>query len=160
VPTPGAILLQSVSCSDCALGRASGADEGQFCPFIMRSCGRDHLLCRSGDAADYVWFVKQGVIGLSRSRVEEDARPDADEVDALRLPGSYVGLECLLADRYLYSARTLSPATLCGATRDGFSAWLRQSDERVAAVMRAVLEELLTDARHPSAAGAAGRSDG
>jgi CRP-like cAMP-binding protein len=135
---PAAIEIENISCDGCEVGRAAGAEEGQFCPFIIRRYTRDQVLCLAGGAADYVWFVKDGVIALSRSR------DDADEVQALRLPGSYVGLECLVSGTYVYSARALSPCTLCGATREGFLGWLRQSDERVATVMRAVLEELVS----------------
>ncbi len=106
-------------------------------PFVVRRYERDQLLCLAGDRADYVWMVKQGAVGLTRSR------DDTDRLDVLRLPGSYVGLECLVGEHYLFTARALSRCSLCGATRDSFAGWLRQNDERVALVMRAVLEELL-----------------
>lgn len=106
-------------------------------PFVVRRYERDQLLCLAGDPADYVWLVQQGAVGLSRSRRE------ADRLEVLRLPGSYVGLECLVGESYLFTARALSQCSLCGATRDGFAGWLRQNDERVARVMRSVLEELL-----------------
>lgn len=141
--TPDPTSLAAISCDSCELGRISGAGKGQFCPFIVRRYADRQRLCLAGDSADHVWFVKQGVIGLSRSR------EDAGELDSMRLPGSYVGLECLLGDRYRYTARALSPCTLCGATRAGFLGWLRQSDERIAAIMRAVLGELLGDPGGP-----------
>ena len=37
----------------------------------------------------------------------------------------------------------MSKASLCGATREGFHLWMRQGDERVAAVMRAALDDPL-----------------
>ena len=106
-------------------------------PFVVRRYERDQLLCLAGDPADYVWIVEHGAVGLTRSRDQ------TDRLDVLRLPGSYVGLECLVGDHYLFTARALSRCSLCGATRDSFAGWLRQNDERVALVMRAVLEDLL-----------------
>jgi len=106
-------------------------------PFVVRRYERDQLLCLAGDPADYVWIVEQGAVGLTRSRDQ------TGRLDVLRLPGSYVGLECLVGDHYLFTARALSRCSLCGATRDSFAGWLRQNDERVALVMRAVLEDLL-----------------
>ncbi|HYU14920.1 MAG TPA: cyclic nucleotide-binding domain-containing protein [Candidatus Acidoferrum sp.] len=134
---PGAICLEDITCGDCALGRASGADRGQFCPFIIRRYGRGDLLCLAGDPVDYVWFIKEGVVGLSRSRELDQL----DEVEGLCLAGSFVGLECLVGDRYLRTARALSNASLCGATREGFLRWMRVNDERVATIMRAALED-------------------
>jgi CRP-like cAMP-binding protein len=136
IKRPGAIELEIVACAEGELGRSGGAEEGHSYPFVVRRYARDQVLCRAGDDADHVWFVTEGVVGLSRSP------DDAGEVHALRLPGSYVGLECLVSGSYVSTARALSHCTVYGATRAGFLGWLRQSDERVATVMRAVLEEL------------------
>jgi CRP-like cAMP-binding protein len=135
-----AIEFEGISCHDCALGRASGAGRSQLCPFIIRHYKRGEVICLAGDPAGYVWFVKQGVVGLDRSR---DERDELDKLDGLRLPGSYIGLECMVDQVYLRTARAVSSVTLCGATRDGFYAWLRQDDERIATIMRAVLEDPL-----------------
>jgi CRP-like cAMP-binding protein len=159
VQTPGEILHESVSCGDCELDRGSGAHRGRSCPFIVYRCARDQLLCRVGDAADHVWLVRHGAIGLTRSPADESGRGFTGEVDSLRLPGGYVGLECLLLDRYVYSARALSPSTVCRASREAFTAWLRQSHERVAEVMRRVLEELVPEDVHPVSA-RGGRPEG
>lgn len=106
-------------------------------PFVVRRYERDQLLCLAGDPAEYVWLVQQGAVALTRSR------GDIERLEVLRLPGSYVGLECLVGDSYLFTARALSQCNLCGATREAFAGWLRENDARVARVMRAVLEELL-----------------
>jgi CRP-like cAMP-binding protein len=105
-------------------------------PFVVRRYERDELLCLAGDPADHVWLVQQGAVGLTRSR-------DTDRLEVLRLPGSYVGLECLVGESYLFTARALSQCNLCGATREDFAGWLRENDARIARVMRSVLEELL-----------------
>lgn len=133
----GAVAVERIECDNCPLGHAAGVGQGCFCPFITRQYGRDEPLCRAGDPADMIWFVKRGVVGLTM-------QPGDDvEIDALRLPGSYVGLECLVGDMYTYNARTLTRATLCGAPREGFLRWLRADDQRMAKILRAVLGDLV-----------------
>ena len=136
-----AIDLGELACEACPVGCASGRSAVQFCPFIIRHYERGAELCRAGQPADYVWLVKDGVIGLGPGPDEPD------RLEALRLPGGFVGLECVLRDTYGSTARALSPSTLCGATRDGFLRWVRGSDERLRLVIRAALEDPLLVAR-------------
>ena len=75
---------------------------------------------------------------------------EPDRLDTLRLPGGFVGLECVLRDTYASTARALARSTLCGATRDGFLRWVRESDDRVRLVMRAALDDPLLAARPPT----------
>ena len=133
------IDLGEMSCDACPVGCASGRSAVQFCPFIIRHYERGAELCRVGEPAGYVWLVEEGVIGLGVA--------GADSLDALRLPGGFVGLECLVGDAYLSTARALSRSTLCGATRDGFLRWMRGSDERLRLVVRAALADPLLLAR-------------
>jgi hypothetical protein len=125
--------LGEVRCATCPLGQASGAGRGQFCPFITREVGRGEVLCRAGEPAGYVWMVKKGAVGLGL------AQGDLDRLDTIRLPGTFIGLECLVQETYLATARTVARSTLCGATREGFRRWVRGSDERLALVLRAAL---------------------
>ncbi len=127
--------LGEVNCAACPIGQASGAGRGQFCPFITREVGRGEVLCRAGDAADYVWMVKKGAVGLGLTRA------DLDRLDTIRLPGTFIGLECVVQETHAATARTVARATLCGATREGFRRWVRGSDERLALVMRAALRD-------------------
>jgi CRP-like cAMP-binding protein len=136
-----ALDLGEMSCEACPVGCASGRSTVQFCPFIIRHYEHGAELCRAGAPADYIWLVKDGVIGLGA------ARGQPDHLDALRLPGGFVGLECLLGDTYLATARALSRATLCGATREGFLRWVRSSNERLRLVMRAALDDPLLAGR-------------
>lgn len=133
------VAIEPVACHECHLGRLSGVGQGQFCPFVMRKYEPGDILCLAGDAADHVWYVKTGVVGLSRAR-------DMDRnghVEALCLPTSFIGLECLAGDRFLRTARVISRAFLCNATREGFRRWADQSDERAAAIERALLDDPL-----------------
>lgn len=133
---PDSVDLGELSCDACPVGCASRSAV-EFCPFIIRHYEKGALLCAAGAPADYVWLVKDGVIGLGT------APEEPDRLDALRLPGSFVGLECLLQDSYLASARALSRATLCGATREGFLRWVRASDDRLRLIMRAAMADAL-----------------
>jgi CRP-like cAMP-binding protein len=108
--------LCSVSCNRCPVGRESGADAGQFCPWITRSYQPGDVLARAGEPSDYVWFVKDGVVGL----VADGARRS----EALRLPGSFIGLESGI---WRTTAVVLAPSRLCGATREGYESWLRET---------------------------------
>ena len=133
--------LGEMSCDACPVGCASGRSAVQFCPFIIRHYERGTELCRAGQPAGYVWLVKEGVIGLG------SAPGEPERLDGLRLPGGFVGLECLLRDDYLSSARALSRVTLCGATREGFVRWVLGSAERLRLVMRAALDDPLLAGR-------------
>jgi CRP-like cAMP-binding protein len=137
----GALSIEAVDCGECQLGRAAGVGNGAFCPFIIREHPRDQVLCRAGDPAARIWFVKRGLVGLT-TRTGDDV-----EIDALRLAGGYVGLECLVGDVYTYSARTLARTTLCEAPRDGFLRWLRGDEERLVAILRAVFGDLVAAAQ-------------
>jgi CRP-like cAMP-binding protein len=133
---PDPVDLGELTCDACPVGCASRSAV-QFCPFIIRHYERGALLCSAGAPADYVWLVKDGVIGLGT------AAGEPDRLDALRLPGTFVGLECLLQETYLASARALSRATLCGATREGFLRWVRASDDRLRLIVRAAMGDAL-----------------
>jgi hypothetical protein len=133
------LAIEPVACHACRLGQLSGVGQGQFCPFVMRRYEPGDIVCLAGDTADHVWYVKSGIVGLRRAR-DMDRNGD---VDALCLPASFIGLECLVGDRFLHTARAISRAILCSATREGFQRWADQSDERAAAIDGALLSDPL-----------------
>ena len=133
------VVIEPIACQECRLGQLSGLGQGQFCPFVMRSYEPGDILCLAGDAADHVWYVKSGIVGLSRAR---DMDRNAD-VEALCLPSSFIGLECLVGGRFLRTARAISRSILCCATREGFRRWADQSDERAAAIDAALRDDPL-----------------
>ena len=114
-------LAASTSCEQCAVGRASGRNEGHFCPFINRERKVGELMYVQGEPADYVWYVKSGTVALYR-----EAGDGAGEgrVSALRFPGQFVGLETIVSPSYWHSARTTTDVSLCGATQEGIDRWL------------------------------------
>jgi CRP-like cAMP-binding protein len=127
----------AVACTGCPVATAAGCSSVQFCPFITREHPAGEVLASAGDAADHVWFVKDGAIGLGLSR------EDTDQLDAIRVTGSFIGLESLVRDTYLCSARALTRVSLCGATRAGFFDWLRMGDDRVALVLKEAFRDTL-----------------
>lgn len=129
--------LCAFECARCPVGLASGIDRGHFCPWITRAYAAGDVLGERGAPADYVWFVKDGVVGLRE--------PDTERIASLRLPGSFVGLECLTGDRRTATAVVLAPSLLCGATRDGFIEWLGASPERVGVVVDAAEHDSSVD---------------
>jgi CRP-like cAMP-binding protein len=133
------VAIEPIACHKCRLGQLSGLGQGQFCPFVMRKYEPGDIVCLAGNAADHVWYVKSGIVGLTRAR-------DMDRnghVEAICLPASFIGLECLVGDRFLRTARAISRAILCCATREGFQRWADQSDERAEAIEGALLADPL-----------------
>src|SRR5262245_51863477 len=120
--------VRPIECKDCPLGRVAGVGAGQFCPLVTRDEPPGAVLARAGEPAERLWFVKAGVIGTRGGR---DDQP-ADAVDRVYLPGSFVGLESLVGDRYEETARVLARAQLCSATLSGLREWSKQSTERLA----------------------------
>lgn len=109
------------SCGECPVGQASHTGEGQFCPFIDRNRKSGELIYLEDEPADYVWFVKRGTVVLSRTGAGNSGE---GRVRAIRFPNSFIGLEALVTDQYIDTARAASDVTLCGATRAGMDTWL------------------------------------
>jgi CRP-like cAMP-binding protein len=138
-----AVELRIVSCATCPPGRASGVGRGGRCPLVDRPRRRGELVFLEGDPAGHIWFVKRGVVLLTRAG-HGDGEPEVPR--ALRRAGSFIGLEALVGPRYLDTARVAEPAVLCGAPRDVFEEWLGPPDSPA----RSTLEQLiLADAHEP-----------
>jgi CRP-like cAMP-binding protein len=112
---------ETKSCANCDIGIASGVGQGNFCPFVDRHRRSGELLYLEGEPASHVWFIKKGTVVLYREAGEKDAEGRAH---AVRFPGTFIGLEALVADEYVDSARATTDVVLCGATRDGMNHWL------------------------------------
>ena len=107
-----------------------------FCPFVDRARAAGELVYLEGEPAQQVWFVKQGTIALLRKGGENHAE---GRVRAVRFAGSFIGLEALVAERYLDSARATSDAILCGTTRAGLDGWLEPRDGPARVVLELTL---------------------
>lgn len=125
------------------MGRAASTGEGATCPFIARRHAARRTLYLEGDAAERLWFVRDGAVLLSRGAA------DGEAVQAVRWPGALIGLEALGARRYRDTARVAGDATLCGASRDAVLAWLGH-DTPALALLRHVALQLADDPTRPS----------
>ena len=93
---------------------------GRTCPFTEETHARGAYLCREGDAAQRMWFIRRGTVVLTRASGDEaDTR-----ARGVRRPGSFVGLEALVRARYRDSARTTEPTLACRATLATVDDWL------------------------------------
>jgi CRP/FNR family transcriptional regulator len=105
-------------CESCACGHASTV-VGRPCPFVLETCERGATLFREGDPADRVYVIRRGTVVLTRASGEAGAR-----ARAVRRTGAFVGLEALIAPRYLDSARASEPTAACRAPLAAVDDWL------------------------------------
>lgn len=73
---------------------------------------------------------------------------------AVRRPGSLVGVEALVRDTYLDTARAVTDVVVCVASREETQGWLHAREPAARAVLECVLLALCSDA--PRRAGADG----
>lgn len=130
-------------CHTCPLGAAARVAQGGRCPFVARDRDSGALLYVEGAAADQIWYVQRGFVGLSREAGE--ARGPG-VIWAVRRAGEMLGVEALVRGAYRDSARTLSPTTLCAASREAVDRWLGPPD----APARALLQLALRSRGHES----------
>jgi CRP-like cAMP-binding protein len=104
-----------ITCANCSIGTSFPNIQG--CSLIDRKRAANEVVCVEGEAAEYIWFVKEGTVALHRAGLENHGE---GRIRAVRFQGSIIGLEGLISDKYIYSARALSPVTLCGAPRDAW----------------------------------------
>ena len=129
--------LDGRSCVECPVGRVADTDRGQFCPLVTRSYRPGDLLAQVGQPGEYLWFVVRGV--LARASADDPGNLD-DRVVA----GHFAGLECLLGRPYGSTVQAVTPAVVCGATREGFLNWVAQSEQRKALVTQFLHSECAT----------------
>jgi len=106
-----------VSCDRCPV-RAAARSLGGDCPFVDRPRQRGDHVCTEGEPASRVWFVKRGLVVLTRA----GAGPEHPRT--VRRSGTFVGLEALVRRTYVESARVVTPAILCGAPVARIDEWL------------------------------------
>lgn len=104
-----------------------------------------------GEPAEKVWFVKRGLVSLSRA---VDARAGA--VWTVRRPGSILGLEGLQRATYLDTAQAVSDVVVCVASREAVQAWVARRAEAALALLGCVIDAQCGDT--PRRAGSDGSS--
>lgn len=122
---PGAQDAPAIECQHCPVGAISGIQQAQFCPFIVREYPREAVLYRAGEAADYIWYIRSGVIQLTGE----------DGVIERRQFNSFIGTEAMETGHYRATAEVCEPAVLCGATREGFARWMASHTDSLCVVL-------------------------
>jgi CRP-like cAMP-binding protein len=128
------------SCATCTLGRASAVGRGGHCPFVTRRRGAGEQLYLQGEPASAVWFLKEGTVALLREL------PGRERVRAIRAAGSVMGLELLVHDTYLDTARALTEVSVCVLSRTGLDGWLGDPGTPSRALLEQSVRGLLADA--------------
>jgi CRP-like cAMP-binding protein len=136
----------AASCVHCPLGRAAGVGRGGRCPFEPRRYRAGELVCSAGSPAETVWYVKRGLVALSRGGAS------GEDVGHHVVPaGGLVGLDALGMRVHSDTARAVGSATLCAAPRGALDAWLGPPGAPSRVVLELVIETRL--AASPRAAG-------
>jgi CRP-like cAMP-binding protein len=143
------------SCVGCPVGNASNVADGDRCPMVDRKWKAGATLFEAGEPAFTVWFIKKGTVVLSKP----SDNPDADGIAwAVRSAGSFLGLESLVRDTFVDSARAVTDLAACGTTLHGMEAWLEDRSKAARTVLQCTLQTQVEDSpRRASADGSAVR---
>lgn len=137
------------SCAKCPIGAAAGVGAGGRCPMVDRTRRAGTSLYVEGEVAEKIWFVKRGLVSLSRA---VDAKGWSGAVWTVRRPGAVLGLEALVRPTYVDSARAVSDVTLCAAPVDTMREWLASRAEAAMAVLGCVVGATCHDTPRRAAA--------
>ncbi len=74
----------------------------------------------AGEPVDTVFYVKQGAVALARASGDKHGEGTPH---AIRRAGSLLGVEGLVRETYIDTARTVTDATVCAAPRNDMVAW-------------------------------------
>jgi CRP-like cAMP-binding protein len=132
-------LTVTGNCTSCAIHSAA-AGQAMACPLLPRQAQAGEVIYREGDPAGFVWYVISGAVVLTRSS-DRRRHPGRE-----RPAGSFVGLELLVAESYLDTARALVEATLCGAPREAIEGWLGRAGSPARVALEATLRDACNDA--------------
>lgn len=95
----------------------------------------------AGEPADTVLYVKQGAVALARAAGDKHGEGTPH---AVRRAGSLVGVESIVRETYVDTARTVTESTICAASRDDMIAWLDR-DGAARALLEALLDAWCSD---------------
>lgn len=140
------------NCVACPVGEASNVAMGDHCPMVEYEWKAGATLFSAGEPAETVLFLNHGTVVLSK--------PSDDEgiAWAVRGPGSFLGLEGLVRDRYVDSARAITDVRACGTTRGSMHAWFDDKARAARTVLQCALHAQVEDSpRRASADGSAVR---
>ncbi len=89
----------------------------------------------AGERAETFFYVKHGAVALSRAAGDREGEGTPH---AIRRAGSLLGVEGIVRDTYLDSARTVTETTLCAAPRNEMLGWLAR-DQAARTLLECVL---------------------
>lgn len=134
---------------------ALGVDttRGGRCPMVSRPRPAGTWLLVAGEPAERIMYLQRGAVTLSR----EGGDPrHTGVIWAVRRAGSLLGIEALVRDTYLDSARAITDVVVCTAARGEIDGWLRTRDGSARALLDCVLLAQCADApRRASSDGSA-----
>ena len=139
------------ACAGCAIGAPSMPGGDSRCPMIERHRSAGACLYIAGEPAERILFVKRGAITLAR---EIDHGRSESVTWTVRRPGTVLGVEALVRETYLDSARAVTDVVVCVASRDDVGAWMGSRDGAARALLDCVLLTPCADA--PRRAGSEG----
>jgi CRP-like cAMP-binding protein len=143
------------SCGDCPMGAVSGVGQGGKCPWVEGRRPASAFLYLAGEPADTILHIKQGAVMLSRAT---GPGRDDDVTWAVRRPGALLGMEGLVRDTYLDTARAVTDVVVCTATRTDVDAWLDTREGAGRALLECMMLAQCADApRRSSSEGSAQR---
>jgi CRP-like cAMP-binding protein len=134
--------LPQLSCRSCPLGQAS-ITGSTACPFHDGARPARSLIYLEGEAAQRIWYVREGVVVLSR---ESGLSYGEGLASAVRSAGNLVGSEALSGPNYVHSARAATPVRLCGASKARVEAWLDAAPRAARTLLELVLATQARDA--------------
>ncbi len=137
-------------CRSCTLGRAAGHPDQGRCPLVCRTRPAGAFVYVEGQRADQVYYIKRGVVVLSRDTGERRG-PVAWTV---RRPGALVGAESLVQHTYTDTARTATESAICTGPVMTFEHWMGAREGAARAVLDVTLRQTCEDA--PRRAGSDG----
>lgn len=144
--TPGRSAARAAECAACLVGKAAGEGRGGRCPMADRPRPAGTWLYIEGERADKIWYVKRGVVVLSR--LSDDSHGNS-VAWAVRPAGSLLGMEGLVRNDYLDSARAVTDVVICAASRDEIRSWLDGSGSAACGMLDLVLLSQDRDAPRP-----------
>jgi CRP-like cAMP-binding protein len=134
---------------------ALGVDtsRGGRCPMVSRPRPAGTWLLVAGEPSERIMYLQRGAVTLSREG--GDAR-HAGVIWAVRRAGSLLGIEALVRDTYLDSARAITDVVVCTAARAEIDGWLSTREGSARALLDCVLLAQCADApRRASSDGSA-----
>ena len=108
--------------------------------FVPRRKRAGEHIYDEGDPAEAIWYVRSGTVALVRSHAGGGER-----VRALRGEGAIIGLETLVGETHVDSARAATGVTVCVLCRSSLGTWLGDGMTPARVLLEQTARALLAD---------------